>query len=448
MEIGQVKHMYFLGVGGIGMSALARYFNQSGVIVSGYDKTPTALTEQLQKEGIDIGFEDDPQFIPTNIELVVYTPAIPKETKLLQFIEKKKMPLYKRSQLLGEITKDKFTIAIAGTHGKTTISSMLAHIINYAGIKVMALIGGIVNSYDTNFIGDVNGGVFVVEADEYDRSFLTLHPNIALISSVDADHLDIYGSKKQLLESFELFAKNIKSNGELILKKGLSVKHDGIKSHTYSLTDEANFNCSRFEIGDGSYIIDLKLEDAIIKNIKFKTPGRHNVENAVAAASIASLYGLTTDQIKSGLESYPGVKRRFEIVLENEDFVYIDDYAHHPEELKACISSVNELYPEKKITGIFQPHLFSRTRDFVDEFARSLELLDEVIIMDIYPARETPIEGINAQFLLDKINLKRKFYMSKEEIPSFVVAQKPEVLLTLGAGSIDQLVEPLKQMLA
>jgi len=448
MEIGQVKHIYFLGIGGIGMSALARYFNQVGIKVSGYDKTPTALTKQLIKEGIDIHFVDDPTLISTDVEMAVYTPAIPKETKLLQFIAKKKMPLYKRSQILGEITKGKFTIAIAGTHGKTTISSMLAHVLNHAGLRVTALIGGIVNEYNTNFIGQVEGDVFVVEADEYDRSFLTLHPNIALISSVDADHLDVYGSKNHMLESFELFAKNIKSGGELVLKQGLNVKHEGIKTYTYSLIDNADFNCSHFEVGDASYVIDLKLAHAIIENIDFKTPGRHNIENALAAASIAFLFGLSSVQIKNGLKTYPGVKRRFEIVLKKKDLIYIDDYAHHPEELKACISSVKELYPEKKITGIFQPHLFSRTRDFADDFARSLELLDEVIIMDIYPAREIPIEGINAQFLLDKINLSNKYYVKNEDIPSFIKEKKPAILLSLGAGNIDKLVEPLKNILA
>jgi len=447
MKIGQVKNMYFLGIGGIGMSALARYFNQSGVKVSGYDKTPTTLTVQLQSEGIDVHFEDNPSLISSDVKMVVYTPAIPKESKILQFIKEKQIPLFKRSVILGEITKDKFTIAIAGTHGKTTISSMLAHIFNNAGIKVTGLIGGIVNNYNSNFIGQVDGDVFVVEADEYDRSFLTLHPNIALISSVDADHLDIYGTKNSVLESFELFAKNVTDGGKLVLKKDLGLKLDGIKAFSYSLLDDADFNCSRLEIADGAYLFDLKLSSQRLEAIDFNTPGRHNVENAVAAASIAFLYGLTTDQIKDGLESYPGVKRRFEIILKNKDLIYIDDYAHHPEELKACIISVKELYPEKKVTGIFQPHLFSRTRDFADDFARSLELLDEVIIMDIYPAREVPIDGINAQFLLDKMNHRKKHCLKKEEIPSFLLKKKLEVLLTLGAGNIDQLVEPLKQLL-
>lgn len=446
MGIGHIKNMYFLGIGGIGMSALARYFNQLGVKVSGYDKTQTILTNQLQTEGIDIHFEDDPSLIPVDIEMVVYTPAIPKEIKVMKFVEESNIPLYKRSQILGEITKDKFTIAIAGTHGKTTISSILAHILNHAGIKVTALIGGILNNYNSNFIGQVEGDVFVVEADEYDRSFLTLHPNMALIASMDADHLDVYGSKNQLLESFEMFAKNTKKDGVLVLKKGLKLNFDEVKIQSYSLLDEADFNCSRFELGEGAYSIDLKLEENNIYGIDFNTPGRHNVENAVAASALASIYGLSTKQIKDGLENYPGVKRRFEIILKKKDLIYIDDYAHHPEELKACILSVKELYPEKKITGIFQPHLFSRTRDFADEFAQSLALLDELIIMDIYPARETPIVGIDAQFLLDKINLTNKFYLKRDEIPSFILKQKPEVLLTLGAGNIDQLVEPLKQI--
>lgn len=447
MEIGQVKNMYFLGVGGIGMSALARYFNKLGVKVSGYDKTPTPLTDQLQTEGIEIHFEDDPSLIPEKIELVVYTPAIPEETKELIFIKEKKIPLYKRSQILGEITKDKFTIAIAGTHGKTTISSMLAHILNITDINVTALIGGIVNGYNSNFIGRVNGDIFIVEADEFDRSFLTLKPDIALVSSIDADHLDVYGSKDHLLESFELFVKNIKPNGKLIFKKGLKLDIGETEKYTYSLLDETDFNCSRLEISEETYSFDLQLLGKTVENISFENPGRHNVENAIAASAIASLYGLTKEQIKLGLETYPGVKRRFEIILKDKDLVYIDDYAHHPAELKACILSVKELYPDKKIMGIFQPHLYSRTRDFADEFAKSLELLDEIIIMDIYPAREVPIAGIDAGFLLNKINHNKKYYKRKEEIPAFVLNRNPEVLLTLGAGNIDQLVEPLKKIL-
>ncbi len=447
MEIGQLKNIYFLGIGGIGMSALVRYFHKLGAKVSGYDKTPTALTAKLQQQGIDIHFEDAPDLIPSGLDLVVYTPAIPKDMKELAFVREKGFLLFKRSQILGELTKNCFTIAVAGTHGKTTISSMLAHILARAGVKVSGLIGGIVNEYESNFIGEVEGDVFVVEADEFDRSFLTLAPDIALVSSMDADHLDIYGSENHLQQSFELFAKNLKPGGRLVYKNGLKIHTDGRKEFSYSAVKKSDAFCQQFEIKDGAYSFDLKLLDEVIENVRFKTPGRHNVENAVGAATLAKLYGLSQDKIKSGLESYPGVKRRFETIVRNEEVVYIDDYAHHPEELKACISSVKELYAGKKITGIFQPHLFSRTRDFVDGFARSLELLDEVIVMDIYPARELPIEGINAQFLLDKINHPKKFYKTKEQILSFVTEQNPEILLTLGAGNIDQLVQPLKEIL-
>jgi UDP-N-acetylmuramate--alanine ligase len=447
MNIGQIKYMYFLGVGGIGMSALARYFNKLGVEVSGYDKTQTPLTDQLQKEGIEIHFEDKPKLIPEKTELVVYTPAIPNDSEELRFIKEKNIPLFKRSEVLGEITKGKFTIAVAGTHGKTTISSMIAHIFQNSDVSITALIGGIVNEYNSNFIGNADGEVFVVEADEYDRSFLTLNPDIALISSMDADHLDIYGSENHLLESFELFAKKIKPNGNLILKNGLTLNVKNTASYSYALSTLSNFYCKKFEIKDGEYLVDLKIMEDQLDNIRISIPGRHNVENAIGAASVAKLYGLSDERIINGLETYPGVKRRFETIIKQDNLIYIDDYAHHPEELKACITSVKELYPEKKITGIFQPHLFSRTRDFVNEFARSLELLDELILMDIYPAREKPIVGINAKYLFDKINLSEKYYKTKEEIIAFVEGLNPEVLLSLGAGNIDQLVEPLKTKL-
>jgi UDP-N-acetylmuramate--alanine ligase len=447
MGIGQMKYMYFLGIGGIGMSALARYFNKLGVEVSGYDKTQTPLTKQLQKEGIIIHFEDQVELIPANIELVIYTPAIPNDLKELKYIKKKNIPLFKRSEILGEITKGKFTIAIAGTHAKTTISSMIAHVFQNSAVNITALIGGIVKEYNSNFIGNVEGEVFVVEADEYDRSFLTLNSDIALISSMDADHLDIYGSENHLLESFELFIQNIKPNGKLVLKNALNPNVSNIESYSYAMNTSADFYCNNFEIKDGEYLIDLKLLKDQLENIRIKIPGKYNIENAIGAAAVANLYGISNEKIISGLKTYPGVKRRFEIIIKQEDLIYIDDYAHHPEELKACILSVKELYPEKKITGIFQPHLFSRTRDFVDEFARSLELLDEIILMDIYPARENPIEGIDTNFLLSRINHPKKYYKKKKEIIDFVYKLKPELLLTLGAGDIDQFVEPLKNKL-
>ncbi len=447
MNIEQLRHIYFLGIGGIGMSALARYFKSLGVHVSGYDKTPTPLTSKLQEEGIQIHFEDQPDFIPSETELVIYTPAIPTDLNEYKYIVENEYPLMKRSQALGKITKGKFTIAVAGTHGKTTISSMIAHIFRVAGEKSTALIGGILNQYNTNFLGFDESDVFIVEADEFDRSFLTLDPDIALISSMDADHLDIYGSENHLLESFEMFVKKIRDGGHLILKSGLNLKTESVFKQQYSLNEKANFYCSDLKVNNGKYIVSITYFNEVLENVLISYPGKHNLENALGAFAVAKVYGISDDKIIQALKSYPGVKRRFEEIYKSEKITYIDDYAHHPEELKACINSVKELYPDKKISGIFQPHLYSRTRDFADEFARSLELLDEVIVMDIYPARELPIEGINAKFLLDKINHFRKFHMSDDEVLDYVKSFKSGVLLSLGAGDIDKLVQPIKEIL-
>lgn len=447
MKIERFKQIFFLGIGGIGMSALARYFNNMGVKIFGYDITKTSLTDQLEKENIIIHFEDNPALIPENLDAVVYTPAIPNNNRELNYIKEKKIPLFKRSEILGTLTKNNFTIAIAGTHGKTTISSMLAHIFHRANIKISALVGGIVNGYNSNFIGQVNGDVFIVEADEFDRSFHTLHPDIALISSIDADHLDVYKSKSNLIESYRLFTNNIKANGKLILKKNLQMGSLSIKHFSYSLFDNTDCFCYNLKTNDSFYTIDLKLFNKKIDNINLNILGQHNIENAIAACSLAYIYGIDTEYIKNGIKSFPGVKRRFELVFKNNECTFIDDYAHHPEELTSFITSVKKLYPQKKILGVFQPHLYSRTRDFVNEFAKSLELLDEIVIMDIYPARELPITGINAQFLLDKINHTKKHYKKKEEIIDFITNNKPEVLLTMGAGNIDQLVEPIKNSL-
>ncbi len=448
MNISELKHIYFIGVGGIGMSALARFFNLKGVQVSGYDKTKTKLTEALANEGVNISFEDEINQIPTSIDLVVYTPAIPKDHKQFNHLKASKIPMLKRSELLGEISKDKFTIAIAGTHGKTTISSMVTHIFKTAGISCAAFVGGITKNYKSNFIGDADAAVLIVEADEYDRSFLSLRPNIALISSMDADHLDIYNSKLNLVNSFKQFALQLKSNGSLLVNEKIIEELEGINSLSYGLEKTADYFASDIGISKQAYHFIFNAEDDLINGLKSFLPGKHNLENVIAAISVAKKYGIDNTSIKESVETYQGVNRRFDIIVNENNSIYIDDYAHHPEEIKACIKAVREFYPNRKIIGIFQPHLFTRTRDFADDFARSLELLDMLILLEIYPARELPIEGINSSYLLNKVRLKDKHLFTNEETLDFVKKSKPELLLTIGAGDIDKLVELIKERMS
>lgn len=447
MNLNELKHIYFLGIGGIGMSALARYFMQKGMKVSGYDKTETKLTKLLKEEGIYLTFKDEVAEIPELIDLVVYTPAIPSDHKQFNYFKTLKTPILKRSSLLGELSKNKFTIAIAGTHGKTTITSLVAHIFITAGIKVSAFVGGITKNYNTNFVGSAEAEVVIAEADEYDRSFLTLSPDISLISSMDADHLDVYQNKMQLVESFKLFADQGKPNSHLIVNLRLKSALGSKKCFTYNLDNNADFYGDDIAIVNAAYEFNIHTNEGTLKDLQFKIPGRHNLENAIAAMTVAKLYGIKDQFIKEALSTYKGVERRFDILINRADCVYIDDYAHHPEELRACIQAVKEFYPGEKITGLFQPHLFSRTRDFADEFARSLEQLDELILLEIYPAREKPIEGINAAFLLDKVNLKNKYLLTNEQALNFISDSKPRVLLTVGAGDIDKLVQPIKERL-
>ncbi len=463
MNLRDIKYFYFLGIGGIGMSALARYFKAMGKEVSGYDKTPTKLTDELIGEGINIHFEDNLNLVSEEFKsqisnlksqiLIIYTPAVPKDHSEYQFFNANGFNIKKRSEVLGMITQDSYTIAVAGTHGKTTTSTLIAHILKSSGVDCSAFLGGISINYNTNLLlnSQISNpkSIVVVEADEYDRSFLTLHPSVAVITSVDADHLDIYGNKKEVEESYSLFSQQVKSDGMLIVKKTvdntLSIKR---KKFTYSLTSNADFTAKNITIINGEYHYDIAHPKGEIKDIVIGLPGKHNVENSVAAVAVAKSLEIDDDNIKKALSSFKGVKRRFEYHIKNKNLVYIDDYAHHPEELKACIKSVREMYPEKKITGIFQPHLYSRTKDFADEFARSLELLDELILMEIYPARELPIEGITSQWLLDKVNLKNKMVCSKNDLVNKVASKQREVLLTLGAGDIDTFVAQLKNKLS
>lgn len=475
MELNKIHSVYFLGIGGIGMSALARYFNAMGKKVAGYDKTPTKLTNELQSEGIDVHFEDSIDLIPENFKslisnfqsqiLVVYTPAVPKDHNELNFFQSNGYSVKKRAEVLGLITDSSFTVAVAGTHGKTTTSSLVAHIFKVANLNPTAFLGGITQNYNTNLLlsdslklsnlKPVVSGVetsqisnlTVVEADEYDRSFLTLRPEIAVITSADADHLDIYGDKKYVEESYSMFANLVKS--KLILKKSIVDKIQTNKSIiTYSLNDNtADYYAENIRIENTAYHYDIRTPQGVLVNIILGLPGLHNVENSIAAVAIACSMHVSESSIREALKTFKGVRRRFDYQIKSENFVFIDDYAHHPEELKACISSAKAMFPNKKITGIFQPHLYSRTRDFADDFAKSLDLLDECILLEIYPARELPIAGVNSQMLIDKMKLNNKCICQKKDLVAEVAKRTLEVLITMGAGDIDTLVEPLKNEL-
>lgn len=457
--IAQVQHIYFLGIGGIGMSALARYFHVQGKQVSGYDKTSTPLTQQLEQEGMAVHYQDDLNLVHEEIRnlankaqvLVVFTPAIPKDHSEYNFFLNNGYTLLKRSKLLGNVTEQAFCIGVAGTHGKTTTSTLIAHLLRSGGIDCSAFLGGISANYNTNLLlgtGTHNGKqVVVVEADEFDRSFLTLSPDIAVITSTDADHLDIYGEHEELKKSFLDYSNKLKSGGHLYIKAGLPVIPELKVDYTvYSLNGTAAVNAHHVTITDAVYTFDLHINGKTISQLTLGIPGWHNVENAVVASAVVLQMGVSEEDLRKGLATFRGAKRRFEYILRKENITYIDDYAHHPEEIKAFLSSVKEMYPDKKVTAVFQPHLFSRTRDFADGFAQSLSLADELILLDIYPARELPIPGVTSQMLLDKATLKNKTLCSKAELIDLMRAKHPEVLVTIGAGDIDQLVEPLKHL--
>jgi UDP-N-acetylmuramate--alanine ligase len=449
MELQNIKRVYLVGIGGIGMSGLARYFHHLGCIVCGYDKTSTDLTNELKNEGIQIIFDDNEEWIPMSFRqpdegtLVIYTPAIPKDSAIVGFFQKRGFELFKRSQVLGLISKGKYTVAIAGTHGKTTTSTMVAHILKDSGKDCSAFLGGIASNYNSNVLYGKND-IVVVEADEYDRSFLTLYPDIAVITSMDADHLDIYGDHQHLTDSFKMFASQIKPGGVLIHKQGLPLN----TGYTYSIKDAADAIALNIRIENGSFYFDFRNSNTDIKDIQLGIPGFHNVENATAAIEATLRLGVKPDAIKSALASFRGVHRRFEYIVKTPEHIYIDDYAHHPEELRAAINSVKKLYPDRKLVTIFQPHLFTRTRDFADGFAEVLDMTDELILLDIYPARELPIEGVDAEMILSRMNLVNKRKLTKQQAIDAIANEKPALLLTVGAGDIDQLVEPLKNALS
>ena len=455
----QFKRVYFVGIGGIGMSALARYFKFIGKEVAGYDKTPASITDKLTVEGIAVTFDDNPESIPSAFKkiestLVIYTPAIPVEHRGLNYFRQNNFVLKKRSQVLGEITNNYKTIAIAGTHGKTSVSTAIAHILNSSGKGCLAFLGGISKNYDTNLVlprklGDYNQFA-VAEADEFDRSFLQLNPSIALITAMDADHLDIYGNKENVVESFNQFVKKIVPNGILIYKKGLNLKPENLPkiAYTYSLNEKADFCATNQRIDEkGYYHFDLSTPKGIFRDIHSGVVGKVNAENAVAAASASLMTGVDENEIRNGLASFSGVLRRFDYQVKSSGVVYIDDYAHHPEELKAFISSVREIYKGKKICGIFQPHLYSRTRDFAVEFAQSLDLLDELILLEIYPAREEPIPEVSSEIIFNRLKIKKKTLCTLENLIEKIETTSFDVLLTMGAGNIDKKVESIKKRL-
>jgi UDP-N-acetylmuramate--alanine ligase len=448
MKALQTNTIYLIGIGGIGMSALARYFKQQGKEVSGYDRTESALSRQLEEEGINIHYTDDPAYIPCDAGLVVYTPAIPASNRELAYCREVGMNVMKRAEVLGLIAESFKTIAIAGTHGKTSISSMIAHIMHHNAYAITAMIGGIMNNYDSNMLRTEKSKYLIAEADEYDRSFLKLHPFISVVSAVAADHLDIYDSLDNMKASFSGFISQTDKTGKVILHESVDeMLEANMRPVIYGRGSEADVRIEHVEVAEHHYHFIL-VSGAEQISIKMLVPGMHNVENATAAAAVCLQIGMSLDEIREGLESYRGVQRRFEFILDDPSgCIYIDDYAHHPDEIRACISTARELYPDKKLTGVFQPHLYSRTRDFAKEFAKELEQLDELILLDIYPAREDPIEGINAQMILKLANMLNKSVCSKEMLPSILKQKKPEVLLTMGAGDIDNLVEPIKKEL-
>jgi UDP-N-acetylmuramate--alanine ligase len=446
MNLSQINNVYFIGIGGIGMSALARYFQNIGKNVSGYDKTPTMLTDELIADGIAIHFEDNIGLIPKDyyIEntLVIITPAVPVTHSEWNYFIERDYVVKKRAEVLGIITKDTFCFAVAGTHGKTTTSSILGHVLYESGADVTAFIGGIVENYHSNLIGK-GKTVSVVEADEFDRSFLHLHPNIACVTSMDADHLDIYGDKSAIEDSFREFADKVEDKTKIFVPKGLP-----LQGLTVGINEDATFKAFNIRIENGYYVFDVQTPSETIQNIKFGLPGRHNLMNALMALAMAKTYGTPTESIAKALASFKGIQRRFSYQIKSDKLVYIDDYAHHPTEINAVHQAVRELYPNEKVLAIFQPHLFSRTKDFADDFAKSLSQFDEILLLDIYPARELPMEGITSSWLLSKIENPNKKLISKAELIPTILANNAKIIVTIGAGDIGELVPTIKKALS
>ncbi|MBO7622765.1 MAG: UDP-N-acetylmuramate--L-alanine ligase [Bacteroidales bacterium] len=444
------RNIYFIGIGGIGMSAIARYWKFKGLNVSGYDKTPSDLTAQLQAEGIDVHYEDNTDYVPKDVEntLVVYTPAIPADMSELKYVQKHGYSVLKRSRVLGEIAKGQACLAVAGTHGKTTTSTLTAHIFKDSGEGCSAFLGGISKNYGTNLLTSHNP-VVVAEADEFDRSFLQLFPKIAVITAMDADHLDIYGDLDTYQQAFRDFAAQVSDT--LIIKKGLPISGKDTKAKilTYSYNDpEADFHAENAHPDNlGYFIYDLRYPGGVIHDVKVGVPGWVNAENSIAAAAICLSYGLAPEKVKHGIGNFQGVLRRLDIHLNTEKLSYIDDYAHHPKELSSAISSMRDIFPGRKLTAIFQPHLYTRTRDFAADFAEALSKVDKLILLDIYPAREEPIPGVTSEIIFDKVTAPEKVLIRNEELMDYLEKEPLDVLVTFGAGNVDRFIEPITEML-
>lgn len=450
----EIQSIYFIGIGGIGMSNLARYFMSKGKKIAGYDRTKTPLTEALAAEGAEIHYEDNISLIPDYCKdkdstLIVYTPAVPSDNEEVKYFHDNGFTIQKRAQVLGTITKSSKALCCAGTHGKTTTSSMLAHILKQSHLDTNAFLGGILKNYGSNLMLSDKSEFTVIEADEYDRSFHWLHPYMELITSVDPDHLDIYGTEEEYLKSFEKFTSLIQSGGALVMKHNIKLApkvNQDVKVYTYSM-DKGDFHAENVRIGNGEIYFDFVTPKEIIKNVQLGVPVKINIENGIGAMALAWLNGANADELRHGMATFQGARRRFDFILKTDKIVMIDDYAHHPQELAASITSVKALYPDRKLTGIFQPHLYSRTRDFADDFARSLSLLDELILLDIYPAREKPIEGVTSSIIFDKVTCPKVLCNKEELLPLLERKTDIEVLLTVGAGDIDQLLEPIRAIL-
>ena len=446
MNLKTVNNIYFIGIGGIGMSALARYFRFIGKNVAGYDKTETPLTEELESLGIGIHFEDNINLVADAFydvvnTLVVYTPAVPVDHSEYQYFSNRGFELKKRSEVLGLITKDTFCFAVAGTHGKTTTSCILAHLLKETNTPFTAFLGGISEDFNSNFVFE-GTDYSVVEADEFDRSFLRLFPNVACITSMDADHLDIYGNENELKKSFKEFTQRIKTGGKLFVRKGLPL--EGI---TYGIEDESDYCIENIRIDQGTYIFDLITPEETLSGVKFNKPGRHNLLNGLAAFAMATQSGRVYSELCKALESFKGVQRRFSYIIKTNDFIFIDDYAHHPAEIDAVYQAVSEMHPNKEILVVFQPHLFSRTKDFADDFAKSLSKFQSILLLDIYPARERPIAGITSEWLLEKIDRPKKKVILKTNLIEEIKKQRPDILVTLGAGDIGLEIKKIKTAL-
>ena len=445
MNLNQIHNVYFIGIGGIGMSALARYFKFIGKNVAGYDKTPTHLTDELKAEGIAIHFDDMVElialpFLNKENTLVVVTPAVPKAHLQWNYFLQNGFEVKKRAEVLGIITKDTYCFAVAGTHGKTTTSSILGHVLYESGLDVTAFLGGIVENYNSNLIGS-GKTITVVEADEFDRSFLHLHPDMACVTSMDADHLDIYGDTASIEASFREFADKVADKSKLFVNNGLSL--DGVTVGVNS----GQFSAVNIRIENGWYVFDVQTPYELIQDVRFGLPGHHNLTNALLALAMARTYGVPSEDIKRALASFKGVKRRFSYQIKKQGLVYIDDYAHHPTEINAVYQAVSELYPDEKVLAVFQPHLFSRTRDFADGFAKSLSAFENVVLLDIYPARELPIEGITSKWLLEKIENPNKKLVSKHDLVPLLKMSDATVIVTIGAGDIGEMVPEIKKVL-